>query len=364
MPKILATPKNSRGSPLIRPQNVKKLEQAADKGDIAALRSLGKALEAKMLSAHRREAIAAAVEDLVGQVTNKGPVHRTTPPTKKAPERISGPRLVHSSKLQGKTKTESVETQTPITSSPTLSDDWLEYKMSFLLGPEFRGQYRGQVVEIGDLFILRDVKEFLSSNNGPLQLAGTFNTRTRRLRLQQASNRFESTLLKWRNGQRHDPRVKWVMHDSPAATDPSYQFDEIDSILRSFGGNGEEWIQVLTRMKEWLPWVSVELAHKIRAMTTAQMGLIRRSLSRANRYFGLQSGVYPWTPKFDEVLAELPIHSLYQFEPTTLSLRTLNALQSVHCSNLGHLAAFHPGAWKMMHTCHPEVWSRLALARA
>ena len=61
-------------------------------------------------------------------------------------------------------------------------------------------------------------------------------------------------------------------------------------------------------------------------------------------------------------LEELPIHALYQFEPTYSALRTLNDLNAVYCSNVGHLAAFHPSAWNSVHIVEPGFWNQLARA--
>ena len=344
MPKILVIPKDPQGRHLIRLHNRKRLEQAASTGDIAILQSLGRSLETKMQSRARKEAIAAAVAELIGQMKVN------TDDCEIDPQSVSN-------------ASQSLNPDTKVTAPSFLKGDELRnLRLSFLLGPEFRGQYRDQVMGIGHSFTIRDVDHFLSRSHQSLQLFATFNTRTRRTRLQQAVNRFDDAVLKWRDGRRRDTRVKWIAGHSLSAPDLSYYFKEIDSIFRSLGGIREDRPQLFVEIKQWLPWVSVELINKIRAMTAAEMGLVRRSLARAAQYLGLQSDMYPWTPGFDGNMAELPIHSLYQFEPTTLALRTMNTLQSVHCSNLGHLAVFHPEAWKAIHALRPRVWSRLALA--
>ena len=236
---------------------------------------------------------------------------------------------------------------------------WRQYSLAFLTGPEFRGRYRDQLLELGQNFSIADAEHFLATSRGRPELASTFSTSSRRLRLQAALERFENGINKWRQGERRDPRMTWL---TPIETPhPAFVaiLDEADQIFQADGEISGSWRTFAPKMDQWLLWLSIELVRTIHSMTSADLGFIRRCLVRLRLAWGITEELYPWTPGFSPHLAELPVHSLYHFEPTASGLRTLNALTSVFCWNVGHLVALDPEAWQVIHGLKLGVWSRL-----
>ena len=365
-PKIEIAPANTRGRPLIRPHNVRELEKTAATGDISGLKSLGKALQAKMLSDARREAIEKAVADLIAQVKQGSSERLKTGRSHRDNMReVSTPGLrsiAEEEKPSSKDATEDSDPRRPRAAITPVGRGQLDYRMSFLLGPEFRGRYREQLTEISGQIPLQLVRDFLYNDVAPLNLTTVVNTPVRRLRLEEAIKRFESAIQQWREGKQQDPRVTWIAPWTDSNVTLAHRLNEINDIFEQIGQIKESVQRYAPEIAVWLPWMSMELVHTIRNMRATETGALRRSLIKMGRYFGKPDEVQPWTSSFDGRLAELPIHSLYQFEPTSELLKTLTRLASVHCSNVGHLVAFHPEALQTIRTVQPRVWPRLALS--
>ena len=232
----------------------------------------------------------------------------------------------------------------------------------YLAGPEFRGRYREEVISLGKNVSLGALKNFIDTGCGPTEVSRVFNTKRRQLRARDAITRFEESLTIWRGVERFDSRVTWILPRPLRTRDLAPLLESIAEEFESLEGAPADWWGTVTGIDRWLPWLSLELVHKIRVMRPADLGFLRRVLIKATRDFGVATEVYPWTPGFPDGLAELPIHALYQFEPTYAGLRTLNDLNAVYCQNVGHLAAFDPLAWNAIHILPPGFWVQLARA--
>lgn len=379
-PKIRRLPRNARGKPLIRACNVSKLELAAAAGDAQTLERLGRALASQMRSQEKRDAIESAVADLKTQmfqapsrfsiVMLPASIEYSPPPG-----RIETPSTTviarHTDGASGREN--SVDARKglddPTRHSPqayhgsegTSRADWGEYSSYLLLGPEFRGPYRDQIVEIGHEVSITSAKQFLASGMGVPKLVSTVNTPNRRARLQEALERFENGITKWRQGDRRNTRVTWIIPVEMHLGNLETTLDRANQIFQIHGEISGNWRAFAPNMEKWLPWLSLELVHRIYAMTSADLGFLRRCMVRLSRSCDIADELYPWTPGFSPQIAELPIHALFGFEPTATGLRTLNALSSVFCCNIGHLAAFDPEAWRVIHRLGHGVWSRLAV---
>ena len=357
-PRISRLLRNASGKPLIRAHNVIRLERAAATGDIEMLERLGKELVSKMLAHDRRDAIASAVADLKAQIfLEHPPLAQMTSRPEYAPHQVTSPPEAVRPTNEGGSHAHRSQHGSEVHESR----DWVEYRLGILLGGEFRGRYRDEIIEIGHDVSIGNAKHFLATGRGAFALASTLDTPSRRARLQEAIERFEDGISKWRRGNRQDPRVTWLTLADTDRRRLSAVLDEADDIFSRYGGVSESWRLFAPNMDKWLHWLSLELVHRIREMTAADFGFLRRCLYRLRVAWGLTDDIYPWTQRFPLELAELPVHSLYQFESTAVGLRNLNALNSVFCSNLGHLAAFDPEAWRIIHRLRPEVWNRLAL---
>ena len=246
-------------------------------------------------------------------------------------------------------------------SKSSSASEWSDLGVSYLAGPEFRGRYRDEVIGADGRLSIGMLKEFLSTGRGETELAQLFNTPRRRLRAKQAVARFEDMVIGWTEDRRHDPRVTWIVPDSMGSNDLSTELDSLSEFLQYPDGSAVYWRDLSPGMDQWLPWLSLELVQRIHSMTSTDLGLLRRTLFKVGKELGLSEDLYPWTSEFPNNLAELPIYTLYQFEPTTQALRILNTLTAVFCQNVGHLAAFDPLAWDAIHSLERGCWTRLAL---
>ena len=232
----------------------------------------------------------------------------------------------------------------------------------YLTGPEFRGRYREEVLLLEKSLSLEALKNFLETGCGHTDLSRVFSTKRRHLRVQEAIARFEESVTNWWGDERFDSRVTWILPRRVRTNDLALLLDSMAEVFKTFDGTPANWQEAFPEIDRWLPWLSLELVHKIRSMKSGDISFLHRVLIKATRDFGVTTEVYPWTPGFPDGLAELPIHALYQFEPSYSALRILNDLKAVFCLNVGHLSAFHPLAWKAIHTAEPGFWLQLARA--
>ena len=172
----------------------------------------------------------------------------------------------------------------------------------------------------------------------------------------------ENSLANWRMGNKFDPRVTWIVPKTAQLDSKTLSIVLIRETLMDCEGNRTDWDEILAEVDSWLPWLSLEIVNRVRMMKTSDLSLMNRVSLKMARDIRITSEVFPWSLEFPTALAELPIHVLYQFEPTSRTMTTLNDLQAVYCQNVGHLAAFNPAAWRAIHELEPITWIKLARA--
>ena len=244
----------------------------------------------------------------------------------------------------------------------TNGGQWTNLVAAYLVGPEFRGRYREELISLENDISIKDVKNFIRTRGGSQELSNLFRTRRRLLRVQEALSRFETGVTKWRDNERFDSRVTWLLPASVRARDAAFL---VNALSATISGSSRSAISDLGEaapdVDRWLPWLSLELVHKMRSMKAADLSFLRRVIIKAARDFDVPGDVFPWESEFSTNLSELPIHCLYQFEPTyRRALRTLNDLSKIKCLNVGHLAAFDPQAWNAVRTLDPSTWTGVA----
>ena len=287
-----------------------------------------------------------------------------------------------------------------------------DLRISSLAGLGFTGKHQRRLVELGKKFSISTLNILLRSGVGPTELAQIFDTKGKVLRAENAIHRLQSTRELWTSKRRHDPRATWLLPpnllsasfsesdvlgilDRAIATClgrlPMSEVEKLDFACKEIeariltqarrGLDGvEEVVSLSTDLSSaretlrkadwrlnfyesnlWLPFLSLELIHRMKSMRSSDRGLIQRLLIRANREIGLSDEVMPWAPEFPEHLAALPVHWLYQFAPQRRLLQTLDVLSSAYCTNIGHLVAFHPTAWNTVRDVGSDSWTKLAI---
>ena len=264
--------------------------------------------------------------------------------------------------------------------------------VSSLAGFEFSGKRQKNLVELGKGKSILELKDLIKRGQGSTELAQIFNSKSMILHADRAISRFQAITSFWVNGKQRDSRATWVLRSEWFPTGLSQQelLEIIESPLRTLIGGLSlstierlqelcttaldsqvleirrilrevDWRQNFNDLDIWLPLLSLELIQKLKSMKSKTFGVLHRALIRANRQAGLSDGLMPWTREFPTELASLPIHWLYQFDPNSRFLRILTALSSVHCTNVGHLVAFHPVSLDSIRRFDHKFWTRLTI---
>ena len=99
----------------------------------------------------------------------------------------------------------------------------------------------------------------------------------------------------------------------------------------------------LPSYKDWLAWMSLEIANLIHGWQPDRLRGLRRAVFKLTTEFdGRTDSVYPWEPNFNRDVAALPIQTLYQFEPTRSTENSLKAIVNVGFHSIDHLRFLHP----------------------
>ena len=283
--------------------------------------------------------------------------------------------------------------------------------VSSLAGFGFSRKQQKDLVGLGKRKSILELKGFIETGQGTPELARMFNSKSKILQADRAISRFQAIASSWVNGEKRDSRATWVLRAESVPTGLSQQelLEMIESPFRTLIGGiplsnihrlqelyttietqdetiehdyertedavaltsqvleirrilrEVDWRQHFYDLDIWLPLLSLELIQKLKSMNSKTFGMLHRALIRASRQAGLSDGLMPWTRQFPSDLASLPIHWLYQFDPTSRFLRILTTLSSAHCTNVGHLVAFHPVSVDSIRRFDHKFWTRLTI---
>ena len=285
--------------------------------------------------------------------------------------------------------------------------------VSSLAGFGFSGKHQKNVVELGKEFSILELKGLIEWGQGTRELAGLFNSKSMILQADSAISRFQSITSSWVNGKQRDSKATWILEEefSPKSLSQRELLAKIESpFITLIGGlplstiekaqkaialletrieanrydlgrteeaiafdsqmvlenrralSKIDWRQHFDDSDMWLPLLSLELIQRLKSMKSNTFGGLHRALIKANRQIGLSDSLMPWSREFPAELASLPIHWLYQFEPKSSFLRILTSLSSAHCTNIGHLVAFHPISLDSIRRFDRKFWTRLTIA--
>ena len=294
---------------------------------------------------------------------------------------------------------------------PELVFDFLS--VSSLAGLGFSRKQQIDLLEFGKGKSFLELKCLIETGQGAPELARMFKSKAMILQADRAISRFQAITSSWVNGKRRDSRATWVLEVDAVLANLSQQelLNRIESPFRTLVGgfpletieNVQEalatletileakqrnlgrtedtiardsrsvveirraltkmdWRQHFDDLDIWMPFLSLELIQRLKSMKSTTFGALHRALIRSNRYAGLSDGMMPWSREFPAELASLPIHWLYQFDANSNFLKILNSLSSAHCTNIGHLVAFHPISLDSIRRFDRKFWTRLTIA--
>lgn len=125
-----------------------------------------------------------------------------------------------------------------------------------------------------------------------------------------------------RYGRPSSNRIKWIV--------PTPQMQR----QRIYSSDDDVWCH-------WMPLAVVQL---LRRWQPRRINSLRLALSRLAQDIGGQKVYYPWFPTFNLETRFVPIHALYQYEPSSLTLGGIKALHNCGLTSINDLRCLHPHA--------------------
>ena len=96
---------------------------------------------------------------------------------------------------------------------------------------------------------------------------------------------------------------------------------------------------------EWLPWMSLGVATRLRGWRSPRMSMLRRALFKlAGDLDSSAAAFYPWEPTLSPEARAAPLCALYQYEPCRLMRDSVDTLHEMGLTSVDDLRCLHPGA--------------------
>lgn len=94
----------------------------------------------------------------------------------------------------------------------------------------------------------------------------------------------------------------------------------------------------------WCHWMPLAVVRLLQSWTPRRITSLRFALSKLAQDIGRQKVYYPWFPTFNLETRFVPIHALYQYEPSSLILDSIKALCNCGLTSINDLRCLHPEA--------------------
>ena len=94
----------------------------------------------------------------------------------------------------------------------------------------------------------------------------------------------------------------------------------------------------------WCHWMPLAVVQLLRRWQPRRINSLRIALSRLADDIKRQHVYFPWDPKFNLETRFIPIHALYQYEPSSLTLGGIKALHNCGLTSINDLRCLHPDA--------------------
>ena len=95
----------------------------------------------------------------------------------------------------------------------------------------------------------------------------------------------------------------------------------------------------------WLPWVSLSTVNCLRGWRNPLIGALRRAIFKLAHDFDPQGDArYPWELGFKTDTRFVPIETIYQYEPSALTLKGVRTLTALGFRSVNDLRFLHPAA--------------------
>jgi hypothetical protein len=232
--------------------------------------------------------------------------------------------------------------------------------LSSLAAPVLTAGLRRASLEKERNVSLRSVRAFLSGGSETGDLQQIFNTTKRRDALADSLLLFDSRVYAWARGALWDPRFKWIA--PPSLRQPANVARRLRRTLESNAAGvalaGQAAVDV------WLPLSSIEGLIEVQRLRSADVSTLAIAIERGCRSLKVTARARPWDRRFPARVAALPLHWLYQHEPTARMDTLIARLERGGCFNVGHLRILHPDAIVAARSHPMSYWISLRAALA
>ena len=151
-----------------------------------------------------------------------------------------------------------------------------------------------------------------------------------------------------RKGRAASRKLAWIVPDahlrntrSKRALVQGRPLQVSDAVQRSVGLDRDEGAEML----EWLPWMSLGVATRLRGWRSPRINMLRRAMFKlAGDMDGDAAAFYPWEAAFGADTRLVPLMALYQYEPCPLMRDSVAVLRGLGLSTVDDLRCLHPAA--------------------
>ena len=188
---------------------------------------------------------------------------------------------------------------------------------------------------------LYDLNVFLCRGSPNARLASSFSDVERKSLLRAFSIFDDAASISKRTHRVQSDTIPWVVpNELPGTETVSSHYVSILHSLRVATDTTD-----LIELDHWLPWISLDIVSQLKAWPATRPNTIRRTIFRLSQHLDERTDAsYPWSQGFSEATAQLPIHALYQFDPSPPIRDAIRTFTSIGLSCINDLRCVHPTA--------------------
>lgn len=184
---------------------------------------------------------------------------------------------------------------------------------------------------------LVDVQRYLSGNGDSDLLKEVARTEYEKQSLADGYARFISTTEESCGlGRSKSEQLTWIIPNSRLTTEM-----EIDSQTTDMIAKAGLYSQLGQNYQSWLPWVSLGIVNLLRIWRQPRVRTLGRAMFKLS---GGGTAAHPWDAGYVNWQLQLPMHTLYKYEPSPLVEGALSAFSNLGLTSINDLRCCHPEA--------------------
>ena len=181
------------------------------------------------------------------------------------------------------------------------------------------------------------------------QLSEIIKTNYDRHVVQNAYTKFHEALLKsYRDGRLTSDSIEWIVPRNYTTDRRQIETSDAAAIAeileQSFGARTYS-DSIARDIYEWLLWMPLAVVQHLRVWRASRINSLHRALFKlASDTDKTANAHYPWESDLSPETRFIPIQVLYQYEPSSLTLGTINTLHDCGLTSINDLRCLHPNA--------------------